>query len=353
MINSKIFKLFTSFVITLSALLLPVFRSDASAYTPSAGECVVETVSGRILSARNECERLPMASTTKIMTAHLVLKLLDVNTVVTVPRAATYAEGSSVYLKAGEKYTVLDLLYGLMLRSGNDAAETLAVACAGSNEAFAKKMTEEAILLGAENTCFLNPHGLPAEGHYTTAKDLALIARAAMNDETFKKIVSTKSYVATELLSGRKIEWKNKNKLLFRFEGANGVKTGFTHEAGRCLVSSAERNGMQVVCVVLSSPQMFERSEELLCESFRRFRMVKIVDRERFLYRIPVRGTESFIGLTVGESFSYPVSEEEKIRAAVELPDSFEWKPEKGQKAGEIKIFLAKQLIFSQNIYTL
>ena len=229
----------------------------AHAYALSKGEVVMEVMSGRVLHEKNPDEKLPMASTTKIVTAITVIENCDINNEIIVPESCTGVEGSSVYLKAGERYKIIDLLYGLMLRSGNDAAETLAVGVGGSREGFVKLMNETAKKAGAFDSAFKNPHGLPDKGHYTTASDLAKISCYAMKNDIFRKIVSEKTYTATELTCGEKKIWKNKNKMLFNFEGANGIKTGYTVKAGRCLVSSAIRNGMELVAVVLDSPQMF------------------------------------------------------------------------------------------------
>lgn len=354
MIKSDFLKCFTCVAILVFSLV-PCRRKEikCKAYTHSKGECVAEVSSGRILFSGNGKTELPMASTTKIMTAYLAIERLDLSSIVTVGDSAPLAEGSSVYLKKGDRFTVLDLLYGLMLRSGNDAAETLATACSGSVEKFAAEMTEMAISLGAKHTSFKNPHGLPAEGHYTTAEDLALISCAAMKNETFRTIVAAKSHTATELVSGEKRVWKNKNKMLNFYDGASGVKTGYTKEAGRCLVSSAEKDGMRLVCVVLSSPQMYERSAELLDECFHRFRMVKIVDPSRFSYRLPTKGNDLYGELYIREEFVYPLAHGEKAEPELFLPEKLPERLRSGEKAGEMKIYLAKQLIFSQNIYKL
>lgn len=251
--------------LAILCLFVPFFpkQLNVAAATPSRGECVVEVGTRQFLFAQNADERLPMASTTKIMTAILIIDDCDLDEVVTVPKAAEGTEGSSVYLRAGDTFTVRDLLYGLMLRSGNDCAVTLALHHSGSVEKFAARMNEKAVRLGAEHSRFANPHGLPNEEHYTTARDLALIAAYAMENETFREIVSCRFY--------KPYGWANKNKMLASFEGADGVKTGFTVKAGRCLVTSAERAGRRLVCVVLNSPEMYERSAELLNNAFSNF----------------------------------------------------------------------------------
>ena len=340
-------------IIVLFFSILIVTDKKAGAFTVSKSEAVMEVSSGRILSETDADVELPMASTTKIVTAITVIDNFDVENEVVVPEQSVGTEGSSIYLKKGEKYKVKDLLYGLMLRSGNDAAETLAVTLCGSIGDFVKLMNETAKKTGATHSNFTNPHGLPGNNHYTTARDLATISCYAMKNPLFKKIVSTKKHVATELTSGEKRVWINKNKMLFNFEGADGVKTGYTVKAGRCLVSSAMRDGMEVVGVVLNSPQMFERSSELLENAFNDFRMIKVVDPDRFEKVIFDKNKTVAYNLSKLSEFYYPVGKNEKLTCVADF-DSFAGKnlgPD--EKVGEIKIYCSKQLIFSQNIYTL
>jgi len=187
-----------------------------------------------------------MASTTKIVTALTVIRNTDLDEVVEIPKAACGIEGSSIYLREGEHLTVRELLYGLMLRSGNDCAVALALHTSGSVEAFAELMNTTAVELGCENSNFVNPHGLHDDRHYTTALDLAAVTCEALHNETFREIVSTKAV----RISNEGYEYDrvlvNKNKLLSNVDGADGVKTGYTKKAGRCFVGSATKNGMQV-----------------------------------------------------------------------------------------------------------
>ena len=245
------------------AFNVPTRINNAYAETTIEGkaECVVELETGRILHEKSANLTLPMASTTKILTAITVLEnCKNLNEEIMIPQSAVGVEGSSVYLQCGEKYTVLDLLYGLMLRSGNDCATALALYFGGNISSFCVKMNLLAQKAGALNSHFENPHGLPAKNHYTTALDLCYITRYAMKNEVFAKIVSTKLYEPRN--------WKNKNKLLISYDGAIGVKTGYTREAGRCLVSAAKRDGRVVICTVLNCAPMYERSAELLDKAF-------------------------------------------------------------------------------------
>ena len=326
---------------------------NAIASTYSKAEIVMEKISGRILYENNSNVKLPMASTTKIVTAITVIDNYDVNKIITVPKECVGIEGSSIYLKVGEKYKVLDLLYGLMLRSGNDSAETLATCLAGSIENFCKQMNNVAKKCGVKDSNFTNPHGLNDENHYTTAYDLAKITCYALQNKIFKDIVSSKKYQAIEIESQTKRYWSNKNKMLSNYEGATGVKTGFTKNAGRCLVSSSERCGFEVVSVVLNCPNMWQRSEELLNYAYDNYNFVKLIDKNKFNYKLPDIKLQRYYKLKINEDCYYPIKNDERISAEICLPKSLNFTPKNGQIIGEIKIYNTKQLIFSQNIYTL
>ena len=215
---------------------------------------LVESGSKSVLDSVDCHSIMPMASTTKIMTALVVLETLALDTVVTIPAQACGVEGSSVYLKAGEKLLVRELLYALMLASGNDAATALALAAAKSEDAFVSLMNKKAASLGLKNTHFTNPSGLPDDNHYTTAYELALITCHALENPDFCDIVSCKSTSISynNVAGGRYLT--NHNKLLFMYEYTVGVKTGFTKKAGRCLVSAAKKDSVTLVCVTLNAP---------------------------------------------------------------------------------------------------
>lgn len=313
----------------IAAGRMPLSASSAGA---AKGECVIEVSSRRILHARDAYASLPMASTTKVLTAILILDECDLDGKVTIPKEAEGVEGSSVYLRAGDEYTVRDLLYGLMLRSGNDCAVTLALHHSGSVEVFSEKMNEKAALLGAEGSFFVNPHGLPDSRHHTTARDLALISAYAMENETFREIVSCKYYEPRN--------WQNKNKMLFNYEGAVGVKTGFTTAAGRCLVTSAERDGMTLVSVVLNCPEMYERTAELLDGCFRDYQMYRLCD-----------SSKPWENFTIKCDFYYPLKKTELRRLRFDSTLSEPLPTESGKVAGQMHIYLQNNLLFSQNLY--
>lgn len=256
----------TVFTVFLIGLNLKNVNAEASAQSAIA----VELSTGKVLFENNSNVKLPMASTTKIMTAIIIIEDCNLDEVITVPDEAIGVEGSSIYLKQQEQISIKDLLYGLMLRSGNDSATALAVYHSGSVTKFAEVMNERAKAIGTENTNFTNPSGLPDENHFTTANDLCKIACYAMKNVAFKEIVGTVNY------NGEYRSFVNKNKMLKKYDGANGIKTGYTVRAGRCLVSSANRNGMDVVCVVLNCPDMYEFSSDILDRCFKDYKLVSI-----------------------------------------------------------------------------
>ena len=223
--------------------------------------CVVlDRKSKTILFGKNENKQVKMASTTKIMTAIVIIENYDLNKEITVSKKAAGTGGSRLGLRTGDKITVHDLLYGLLLRSGNDAAVALAETVGGSIEGFAELMNQKAKELNLKNTHFESPHGLDSDGHYTTAYELALITDYALQNSTFAKIVGTKNYTIT--INGYPKALTNTNELLGNLNGVYGVKTGFTNGANRCLVSSCKRGDMDIICVVLGADTKNFRTQD-------------------------------------------------------------------------------------------
>lgn len=353
-------KLYFPIVLSFFLLLFSVGTfnySDklASAATVSRGEAVFEVETGRMLYVSNADIPLPPASTTKTLTAIIIIEDCDLDEVIKVTAESCGIEGSSIYLVPGEKISVRDLLYGLMLRSGNDCAETLALHHSGSIGAFVQVMNERAKFIGAVDSCFKNPHGLPCEGHLTTAHDLGLIAAYALRNTQFSEIVQTSSHVVPDGGCGYARVLQNKNKMLSQYEGADGVKTGYTKEAGRCLVASATRNNMRLVTAVLNSPQMYERCGELLDNCFVKYSMQKIFDAELYQPTLDteVRWKKCKAGCK-GDVW-YPLADDEIEEISVEenLPTRLSLPIKKGDVVGEVNIYLQKQLIFSQKIVSI
>lgn len=333
--------------------------SAETVYTGSA-ECmiVLERDTERVLNEKNADKKRPMASTTKIATAITVIdNVTDLDKIVRVPAAAVGVEGSSIYLEKDEELTVRDLLYGLMLQSGNDCAAALAITTAGSIENFATLMNETAAKVGADNTNFVNPHGLHHDEHYTTARDLGKITAYAMKNPIFREIVGTKRYV----MSWKDREYDrvivNKNKILSTYEGGNGVKTGYTKKAGRCLVASATRDGMNVIAVVLNCGPMFEDCRQLLDDAFAEYSLKdvsKAVDLSS-VSAIVTDGKAQSTRLETEKGLFYPLTESEygAIRFEVSEVDSMSAPVHIGDENGKIKFYSGNRLLFDRKLYSI
>ncbi len=353
-----IFLLFGVFLTTFSTLMVRTTNAQ-SLYTSAVGSCVLEGSTGRVLFEKNKDKKLAMASTTKIMTAITAIENCDdLDERFEISPKAVGIEGTSLYLRKGDTYSTRDLLYALMLISGNDASVAIAEHIAGSTSEFVTLMNEKAKEIGAVNSHFANTHGLDADGHYTTAYDLALITAYALNNDTFREIVSTKNTKIVNTKDGLEEAryLKNKNKLLFRMDDCIGVKTGYTDDAGRCLVSAIERNGMRLICVVLNCGPMFEESASLLNSCADTYNLVDITSLYDYNNKIKVvDGRTKTAEIGTRESFIYPLSEYEKniLKFEYDLPEYLEAPLKKGEEIGEIKIFLNNDLLFSEKIYTI
>jgi len=283
-----------SFLIALFLLFSGFLPQKISALGISAKyACVIDAMSGNVLYEKNAYEKHSMASTTKIMTALVALENKPLSDIVTASAEAAGTEGSSIYLKQGEKITLEDLLYGLMLASGNDAAVAIAEHVGGDVDTFAKMMTEKAKSLGLKNTSFKNPNGLDEEGHYTTAYDLAIITKAALENEKFKEIVSTKTKNISNADESYMRTLSNHNKLLKLYPDCIGVKTGYTKKTGRCLVSAAERDGFRIIAVTLNAPDDWNDHMRMLDYAFSSYSAKPLIIKDMVLKTIPVSNGSS------------------------------------------------------------
>ena len=276
---------------------------------------LLDAQTGRVLYEKSADERALIASTTKIMTALVVCEQCNVLDRMRIPREAVGIEGSSMYLQEGEVLTIQELLYGLMLHSGNDAAVALAIYCGGTVEGFAALMNDKAHRLGMNSTHFENPNGLDSPGHYSTARDMAILAAYAMENPIFAQTVSTK----TVTIGNRSL--RNHNKLLWRVDGADGVKTGFTKAAGRILVSSATRGGRRLVAVTMNDPNDWQDHERLLNDGFSQYSVQHIVSKGDCLGCVEIAGGEvSSVALLAGADFSYALAPGESPEIVFQEP---------------------------------
>lgn len=290
----KAIAILLSLFVTITSLSI---NAAAEPYTLNlSAECaiLIDADSNEVLFEKNSEMQRGMASTTKIMTALVAAEYGELNKTVTVSESAVGIEGSSIYLYAGEQFTLLELLYALMLRSANDAAAAIAIEIGGSIEGFANIMNEKALSMGLEHTHFTNPHGLYDKDHYTSAYDLALISSELLKNETLKGIVSTKKITIPLYESSDNSRLLvNHNKMLKLYDGAIGVKTGFTKATGRCLVSAAERNGLTLIAVTLNAPDDWNDHTRLLDFGFSQYESVKIADAASFFYSLSLVGGEN------------------------------------------------------------
>ncbi len=339
--------------------LIGLFICAALLYNGSArGEglykaaCLIEAGTGRVLYAYNADVQLPMASTTKVMTALLALENANLHEPVTCGKAAYGVPGTSIYLSLGESLAMEEMLTGMMLASGNDAAVAIAEHIGGSVAGFADMMNARALELGATGTNFTNPHGLPDTAHHTTARDLARIAREAMTYPVFRQIVSTQR--ASIPWEGRAYDrqLRNKNRLLSDYEGATGIKTGFTRAAGRCLVFGARRQGLEVIGVVLNCPNWFDDASALMDGAFQRFRQVTLLEPRDVVRVIPIDGgTYQTVGVQLLSALSAPLAEDEVPTLEVALPDRLSAPVAEGSRIGSIRLMGNGQVLCEQPLY--
>ena len=307
---------------------------------------------GTVLAERNADTQMLVASTTKILTAALVIEgIADLDEIVTVMPEAVGIEGSSMYLRAGEELTVRDLLYGLMLASGNDAAVALAYHAAGGIPEFAELMNEKAAELGMDHSHFSNPHGLDAEDHYSTARDMAILTAWAMGMEDFVEIASTRQ----KSVAGRSLA--NHNKLLWRYPGALGVKTGYTKASGRSLVSAAERDGTLLICVTLSAPDDWDDHAALYDWGFAHFKYhAPITAGEQIAVLSVISGMADQVSVIAEMGLSLLVSPEDVVTMDVHVPRFVYAGVQAGEPVGQVlvqvngEMVLDTRLLFAETV---
>ena len=301
---------------TAAALLAAVLLLPVKADALSAEKAILmDAATGRVLYEQNADSQSLIASTTKIMTALVVCEQCNVLDRMRIPKEAVGIEGSSMYLQEGEVLTIQELLYGLMLHSGNDAAVALAIYCGGTVEGFAELMNDKARQLGMDGSHFENPNGLDAPGHYSTARDLAILASYAMENPIFYKTVSAKNVTIGQRYL------RNHNKLLWQVEGADGVKTGFTRAAGRILVSSATRDGRRLIAVTINDPDDWQDHAQLLNQGFANFTHERIVSAGDVVGTLEIAGGQTgVVQLVAAADFDYALSPDEEPELVIPGP---------------------------------
>lgn len=314
---------------------------------------VIEASTGRVIYALDaEAKRYP-ASTTKMMTLIVALERGNLDDAVTASENASSTEGSSIWLESGEQLKLSELLYAMMLVSGNDATVAVAEHVAGSMDAFAELMTQKAREIGADHTRFVNSSGLPDPNHYSTAHDLAKIAAYGYKNPMFAEIVGTKEKTIPWVGHPEGRELSNENWLLWIYEGGNGVKTGYTVDAGRCLVSGAKRDGTQLICVVLDSDVMWNDSIALLNYGFSQIESVNFLHKDTALRSVEVTdGLKNSVNLILEDDIDIPVvlNDKDKFHAVIDAPDTVRAEVAKGQKIGTLRVFYEDTEVMSADL---
>jgi len=330
-------------------VLFAVPYTDCYALGISAHSAVViDSLTGDVIYEKNAYERRRMASTTKIMTAICALENGNPDDMVKVHPSAVGVEGSSMYLGHDEVISLRDLTYGLMLASGNDAAVAIAMHISGSVDAFADLMNTTAKKIGAKDTSFKNPNGLDADGHYTTAYDLAKITRYGMTIPAFAEIVSTKNVKMPWQGKDYPRQLKNHNKLLNMYEGCDGVKTGFTKKSGRCLVSSATKEGYQVIAVTLNAPDDWNDHIAMLNYAFENYENKQLLKENDYLATIPIiNGVTDTVEIIAEKGFSMPAKNGTvpEVEMKYTLPETLTAPVGFGQEVGKVDFYYKGNLI--------
>lgn len=333
------------FVVVLS---VSTFSFNCLAFENSAVSAIVlnaDTFS--VIYSKNSDTRMPMASTTKIMTALILSEQSNLDKMVKTTKEMVYVEGSSMGLKVGDTVSYEDLLYGIMLPSGNDAANTAAISISGDIKSFANLMNKKVKDLGLHNTNFVTPSGLDAENHFTTAYDLAVITAYALRNETFSKAASAKSHKVN--ISGKTVTLQNHNKLLKMYDGAIGVKTGFTKRSGRCLVSAAKRGSTTLIVVTLNDKNDWEDHINLLDYGFSKTNQTVIIPKSNS--RLPLLSSlETDVELEFEPLETGTTNED--ITYTVYLPQVVYAPIQKGEALGYTQFFANGRLIATKNIYS-
>lgn len=335
-------KLILSFVL----LILPI---KVSAITASSA-IVMDLNSNRVFFEQNIHEQRLIASITKIMTAIVAIEYGNLDDVYEVSEEVLDAYGSAIYIEMGEKLTLKDLLYGLMLRSGNDAAVVIAKNIAGSMEAFAMLMNETASKIGMTNSYFYNAHGLEESdgtANLSTAYDMALLTKYAMENETFREIFATKNYSVKT--NKKSYSWTNKNRLLHEYDFITGGKTGFTKKARRTLVTTASSNNIDLVIVTLNDPNDFEDHLTLYTEIFKKYEAIKVLDKKNFKIKEDTEYKNDT--LYIKDDVYIPVLKEEKNSISIKYELFKNNNYMNGDVVGTAKIYIKEELVKEVNIY--
>lgn len=330
-------------ILIFSVLIIPVsvFANDTA-----KSSIVIDLNSGRTLYEKNSDEKRLIASITKIMTAILTIENGILEDKVEVGTEILNMYGTNIYLEVGEEISIRDLLYGLILRSGNDASVVLAKYIGGTEKEFIELMNEKAKQIGMANTTFSNPHGLDDDTkNYSTARDMSILSKYAYQNKTYRKIASTKTYKTRT--NKKNYIWNNRNKLLSKYEFCTGGKNGYTPTAGKTLITTSKKNNLELSAVTLNDSDIYNNHYRLYEEIYKKYRQYTIIDKDKFKFSTALGNTKN---LYLTQSFTYPLTEKEfdLIKIKIEIIDE---KNRISNKIGKVIIFLNEETIGNLNIY--
>jgi len=344
----RIFALILSLIFLFNSLIISVCSSGKKVSVSAKSAVLICADDGTVLFEKNPHEKLPMASTTKMMTALLSLESEEPDRTVKVLKQDVTVEGTSMGLKAGDEISLYSLACGMLLSSGNDAANTAARAISGDIESFAELMNSRARLIGMNNTNFVTPSGLDAENHYSSAFDMALLGAECIKNSDFVSICSEKN-LTVSVGNGNKRTLYNHNKLLGSCDGVFGIKTGFTRKSGRCLVSACRRNGITLIAVTLNDPDDWRDHKNLYDYGFS---LCRCLDDDLTEIALPVTGGEKGYVCVECATVPYYIGKEEAVREI--FIDHFAYAPvSAGQKVGRVNFFVGNKLVKSVDIVSL
>lgn len=347
---------FFAAVLVVAVLLGAVLRPQTAWAAPelnAQAAVLIEQSSGKVLWGKNQNQRMYPASTTKIMTAMLALEKLKMTDKITLPDDFVNVGETGLALRPGTTQTAEELLMAMMLYSANDAAQAVAIGAAGSVEGFVELMNARVAELGLSGTHFANPHGLHNENHYTTAQDLGMIARAALDSEEFRRIINTKTYTVKRLNGEEDYQVYNRNDLLSQYDKADGVKTGYTRQAGNTFVGSATKDGMQLIAVVLNSSDIYADSKALLNWGFDTFSPTLILDANTPMGELAVlNGGRDEVAVLAEKSLYYigKTGEVPSFEEKIDLPSSVNAPIHRGEVVGTVSYTNASGEVYSTNL---
>lgn len=343
--NKQITSIYLSVIILLSLICTTATATDKNIYVDAKSAIAIDSKSRCVLFEKNSEMIVPIASTTKILTTLVAISYGDLDRKVEISSRAANIHGSQVGYKQGELVTIRELLYGLMMKSGNDAAIAIAEGISGNVDEFLKLMNDYAIQIGTINSHFESPHGLDSQNHYSTAYDLALITAVAKENETFNKIVSAKDIDAAEYNFTR--SYHNINKILYQIPGANGVKTGYTGNAGKCLVSSVENKESEIIIVVLNCTKRWTETKKIYDYVTKKYDFKRIISKEEIVKSIPYENDKT-LDLICDEDITIPLGKDETYETKIIYPKILPRHIYKGSSLGKVCIYKDEKLIISK-----